>query len=55
VISLGQNLATEYLASQVNPIFRSNIAGAVGRRFDASRDADPLGDQFGGFLGRYGF
>ena len=55
ISNAGQNLATEYLASQVNPIFRSNIAGAVGRRFDASRDADPLGDQFGGFLGRYGF
>ena len=55
ISNAGQNLATEYLSSQVNPMFRSNIAGAVGRRFNASRDADPLGDQFGGFLGRYGF
>ena len=55
ISNAGQNLATEYLASQVNPMFRSNIAGAVGRRFDASRDTDPLGDPFGGFLGRYGF
>ena len=55
ISNAGQNLATEYLSSQVNPMFRSNIAGAVGRRFDASRDTDPLGDPFGGFLGRYGF
>jgi hypothetical protein len=55
ISNAGQNLATEYLSSQVNPMFRSNIAGAVGRRFNASRDTDPLGDPFGGFLGRYGF
>jgi len=55
VSNAGQNLATEFLSSRVNPLFRGSIGSSVGRRFDASKDLDPLGQPFAGFLTRQGF